>query len=211
MGSACGSKEKNQKSSEKAQLTKSPQVGYSSNSLARGLKIVLLGETEVGKSSLAQKYCQDKFFGEYLCTVGAAYFEQYICIDDEKVRFHIWDTGGSERFRSLAPMYYRDAVAAILVFDLTSEKSYEQMEYWLYEIRNKADPNVVVTLVGNKSDLAEEKRAVPFATAREFAKEEDLMYMETSAKMGTCVDELFEYVGRRVLETKRNIPDAQST
>ena len=120
-----------------------------------------------------------------------------------------WQGSATIRFHAFTA--YVLLVAAILVFDLTSEKSYEQMEYWLYEIRNKADPNVVVTLVGNKSDLAEEKRAVPFATAREFAKEEDLMYMETSAKMGTCVDELFEYVGRRVLETKRNIPDAQST
>lgn len=97
-------------------------------------KVVLLGDSGVGKSSIAQRYCRNTFSENYDVTIGGAYMQQNINIDGTIVKLHIWDTGGSDRFRSLVSMYYRDAIAAIICYDLTSERSFQSVSYWAQEM-----------------------------------------------------------------------------
>ena len=121
-------------------------------------KVVLLGDSGVGKSSIAQRYVMDTFSENYDVTIGGAYMQQTINIDGTVVKMHIWDTGGSDRFRSLVSMYYRDAIAAIICYDLTSEVSFKSVDYWTNEMKDKNNlGNFVVALAGNKCDIPKDQ------------------------------------------------------
>jgi small GTP-binding protein len=117
-------------------------------------KIVLLGDSGVGKSSIAQRYCKDTFSENYDVTIGGAYMQQTLTISGTVVKMHIWDTGGSDRFRSLVSMYYRDAHAAIVCYDLGNELSFKGVDYWTNEMKQKNNmSNFVLALSGNKCDI----------------------------------------------------------
>ena len=118
-------------------------------------KIVLLGDTSVGKSSIILRYCQNKFSTAHDVTIGGSYFQQNLTLSSgNQLKLHIWDTGGSERFRAMLPLYYRDAQAAIIVYDVSAEKSFNGVRYWVDELRNKCDMSkLVVALAANKCDL----------------------------------------------------------
>ena len=119
-------------------------------------KIVLLGDSGVGKSSIAQRFCKNSFSDAYDVTIGGAYLQQNINVDGNIVKLHIWDTGGSDRFRSLVSMYYRDAVAAIICYDLTNEHSFKSLDYWTNEMQEKNNvSNYFMAISGNKCDVDE--------------------------------------------------------
>ncbi|GAA5899119.1 hypothetical protein JCM5296_005749 [Sporobolomyces johnsonii] len=117
------------------------------------VKLVLLGESAVGKSSVVLRFCQNDFQPNKEPTIGAAFLTQRCRLEDKVIKFEIWDTAGQERFRSLSPMYYRNAQAAVVVYDVTKWASLEQAKTWVKELQRQANPNIVIALAGNKVDL----------------------------------------------------------
>ncbi|TRZ25753.1 hypothetical protein HGM15179_001339 [Zosterops borbonicus] len=168
-------------------------------------KLVLLGESAVGKSSLVLRFVKGQFHEFQESTIGAAFLTQTVCLDDTTVKFEIWDTAGQERYHSLAPMYYRGAQAAIVVYDITNEESFARAKNWVKELQRQASPNIVIALAGNKADLAN-KRAVDFQEAQAYADDNSLLFMETSAKTSMNVNEIFMAIGpvyRKVCHSTR--------
>jgi small GTP-binding protein len=131
-------------------------------------KIVLLGDQNVGKSSIAQRYCKNLFTGQHVATIGGAYLQQKVVLSNGvTIKYHIWDTGGQERFRSMANLYYRDASAAILTYDITNEKTFESVNFWVNELKYKCDQEkLVLCLAGNKCDVEGNDRKVPYSTGK---------------------------------------------
>lgn len=158
-------------------------------------KLVLLGETAVGKSSLVLRFVRSEFCDHQDSTIGAAFLTQSVNLGDYIVKYEIWDTAGQERYRSLAPMYYRGAAAAVVVYDITSHHSFERAKQWIKELQRQGDAAVVIALAGNKVDLSE-KREVATADARAYADENGLIFFETSAKATTHVTELFTQIAK---------------
>ncbi|SJK86319.1 Rab family, other [Babesia microti strain RI] len=153
-------------------------------------KLVLLGETAVGKSCLTTRFCKDVFLDYQDSTIGAAFMTKTINLESSVVKFEIWDTAGQERYRSLAPMYYRGASAALIVYDITSADTFEQARSWINELKAVSRADVIIALAGNKVDL-ERNRSVDIETAQNFAKLNNCLFMETSAKTGHNVQEMF--------------------
>uniref|UniRef100_A0A8C1WTC5 small monomeric GTPase n=1 Tax=Cyprinus carpio TaxID=7962 RepID=A0A8C1WTC5_CYPCA len=156
-------------------------------------KLVLLGESAVGKSSLVLRFVKGQFHEFQESTIGAAFLTQTVCLDDTTVKFEIWDTAGQERYHSLAPMYYRGAQAAIVVYDITNEESFARAKNWVKELQRQASPNIVIALAGNKADLAN-KRALDFQLS--VYNDNSLLFMETSAKTSMNVNEIFMAIGK---------------
>ncbi|CEI87922.1 GTP-binding protein of the rab/ypt [Rhizopus azygosporus] len=161
-------------------------------------KLVLLGESAVGKSSLVMRFVKDHFDEYRESTIGAAFLAQTISLDDNTtVKFEIWDTAGQERYKSLAPMYYRNANCAVVVYDITQASSLDKAKAWVNELQRQADPNIVIALAGNKSDLGA-RRAIETKTAQEYADEAGLLFFETSAKTAENVHELFHAIAKKM-------------
>lgn len=153
-------------------------------------KLVLLGESAVGKSSLVLRFVKGQFHEYQESTIGAAFLTQTICLEDTTVKFEIWDTAGQERYHSLAPMYYRGAQAAIVVYDITNQDTFGRAKTWVKELQRQASPNIVIALAGNKTDLSN-KRLVEYEEAHTYAEENGLLFMETSAKTAVNVNDIF--------------------
>ena len=165
-----------------------------------GYKLVLLGDASVGKTSLVGRFVTNQFNEAVETTVGAAFSTQSVILDSGKsIKFEIWDTAGQERFKSLAPMYYRNASCAVVVFDLTSEASFVRAKDWVKQLSLSNNPDIVIALAGNKSDIAQ--RQVKAETVKQLVLEESLIYVETSAKTGYNVEKLFEAVAARLPDT----------
>jgi Ras-related protein Rab-5C len=164
------------------------------------VKLVLLGDTGVGKSAIVVRFVQGEFSNESKVTVGAAFLAKALRIPEHpgaSVKFEIWDTAGQERYASLAPLYYRGAGAAVVVYDITSTASFEKARFWVKELQKHASPNINMVLVGNKKDL-ETRRAVRREDARAFANENGMaMECEASALSGDGVIEIFKAVAMR--------------
>ena len=161
-------------------------------------KLVLLGESAVGKSSLVLRFVKDQFDDYRESTIGAAFLTQTVTLDDgASVKFEIWDTAGQERYKSLAPMYYRNANCAVVVYDITQSSSLEKARTWIRELQRQADRSIVIALCGNKADL-EERRQVTQEEAKKYAEEEGLMWSETSAKSGDGVQEIFTEIAKKL-------------
>ncbi|CAD6588615.1 MAG: COPII coat GTPase [Alectoria sarmentosa] len=165
-------------------------------------KLVLLGESAVGKSSLVLRFVKDQFDDYRESTIGAAFLTQTISLDDATtVKFEIWDTAGQERYKSLAPMYYRNANCAVVVYDITQASSLDKAKSWVKELQRQANENIIIALAGNKSDLVAEhpdKRAITTADAEAYAREAGLLFFETSAKTAGNVRELFTAIARKL-------------
>ncbi|KAI8077355.1 ras-related protein rab-21-like protein [Gilbertella persicaria] len=146
-------------------------------------KVVILGRTGVGKTSVALRYVKNTFSPNGSSTIGAAFMAKKLTVDDCSVRLQIWDTAGQERFRSMAPMYYRGASAAILVYDITSEESFTELMSWMEELKKNMSENLLIHIVGNKIDL-ESERKVPFSKVVHYCKQTTVIngVHEVSAK-----------------------------
>lgn len=160
-------------------------------------KLVLLGDTAVGKSCLVVRFVRDEFFEFQEPTIGAAFLTQSVATGAATVKFEIWDTAGQERYRSLAPMYYRGAAAAIVVYDITNKDSFNGAKSWVKELQRRGDPNAVIALAGNKADL-QSKRKIDYQEAQQYAEENGIMHIETSAKNDTNVKSLFHEIAQKL-------------
>jgi len=163
--------------------------------LAKGVKICFLGEAGVGKSSILNRYIRDEFHEGEAPTIGAAFATKTHIRADQITKFEIWDTAGQERYHSLAPMYYRGSLAALIVYDITQEYTFEKAKSWVMELRSNCPTISVMLIVGCKCDL-EEMRKVPKELASSFAEENGCFFMECSAKTGLNVPELFDTISR---------------
>ncbi|ESO08200.1 hypothetical protein HELRODRAFT_110414 [Helobdella robusta] len=160
-------------------------------------KLVLLGESAVGKSSLVLRFVKGQFYEHQESTIGAAFLTQTINLDDMVIKFEIWDTAGQERFHSLAPMYYRGAQAAIVVYDITNKESFNRAKVWIEELQKQASPNIVIALAGNKNDL-DTSRTTTYEEGSAFAEENNLLFLETSAKTANNVNEIFMVIAKKL-------------
>ncbi|KIK28610.1 hypothetical protein PISMIDRAFT_673682, partial [Pisolithus microcarpus 441] len=136
------------------------------------VKLVLLGEAAVGKSSLVLRFVNNEFQPNKEPTIGAAFLTQKCRLEDRVLRYEIWDTAGQERFHSLAPMYYRNAQAAVVVYDVTKASSLEKAKSWVKELQRQANPNIVIALAGNKIDLVQSSNS-PSAAAYTLESEDE--------------------------------------
>ncbi|KAJ8448486.1 hypothetical protein Cgig2_012130 [Carnegiea gigantea] len=153
-------------------------------------KVVLIGDSAVGKSQLLARFARNEFSVDSKATIGVEFQTKTLVIDHKTVKAQIWDTAGQERYRAVTSAYYRGAVGAMLVYDMTKRQSFDHIARWLEELRGHADKNIVIMLIGNKCDLAS-LRAVPVEDAKEFAERENLFFMETSALDSTNVETAF--------------------
>ena len=160
----------------------------------RSLKVVLVGDTKVGKSCILSRFVQGTFDRNMPATIGAAFLTKVITTPNGPVRLQLWDTAGQEKFRSLAPMYYRSSAVAVLVYDVTAKVSLDGLEDWAAEIADKAPHNIKLVVVGNKTDITE-GRCVPTQAGQEVAKRLNAVhYSETSAKTGDGINEIFNKI-----------------
>ncbi|WZZ11045.1 hypothetical protein YC2023_096966 [Brassica napus] len=156
-------------------------------------KVVLIGDSGVGKSNLLSRFTKNEFNLESKSTIGVEFATRTLKVDEKVVKAQIWDTAGQERYRAITSAYYRGAVGALLVYDTTRRATFENVDRWLKELKNHTDPNIVVMLVGNKSDLRH-LLAVPTEDGKSYAEQESLCFMETSALEATNVEEAFAEV-----------------
>lgn len=161
------------------------------------IKVCLLGDSGVGKSSLALRFVSNEFRPYSESTIGASFTSKTVEINTQEVSFKIWDTAGQEKYHSLASMYYRNAAAAIVVFDISNLPSFRGLQMWIKEVQSNGPNDVILAVCGNKSDL--NARQVPREDAEAFAEKVGAFYIETSARDAINVDTLFLEVGKRVL------------
>ncbi|KAI8394228.1 ras family-domain-containing protein [Radiomyces spectabilis] len=169
------------------------------------VKLVLLGESAVGKSSLVLRFVNREYQENREPTIGAAFLTQKCFVNNRSIKLEIWDTAGQERFHSLAPMYYRNAQAAVVVYDITKASTLEKAKSWVKELQRQANPDIVIALVGNKLDLVQEhdaesdvERQVLTEDAQAYAEEAGLIFFETSAKSAENVDAVFTAIAQKV-------------
>jgi len=164
------------------------------------IKLCIIGDTDVGKSTLSKRYCEGVTPENTTSTIGASFLQKRLTIDDCEISLQIWDTAGQERFRSMAPMYYRQAKAAVCVFDVTNEESFHRVSAWLKDLKSHADPNVVVCLAGNKCD---KPAGFNLELCEQFAKSVGSTFFKTSAITGEGVEECFAKVATEVVAVCR--------
>lgn len=165
-------------------------------------KIVLLGESGVGKTCIISRYINQVFEGNTISTNGASYAAKTLRFDeyDKSLKVEIWDTAGQEQYRSLTKIFYKDATAAILVYDITRKKSFDEIKnYWYKQLLDCAPSDIVVGLAGNKADLFDREQ-VSEEEAKAFAKEIKAIFKPTSAMTAIGIDELFSAVGKKILD-----------
>jgi len=157
------------------------------------LKLVLIGDSGVGKSNLLSRFTKNEFNLESKSTIGVEFATKSMNLDGKVIKAQIWDTAGQERYRAITSAYYRGAVGALLVYDVTRRSTFENVARWLKELRDHTDPNIVVMLIGNKSDLRH-LVAVQTEDAKAYAERESMYFMETSALTATNVESAFTEV-----------------
>ena len=161
-------------------------------------KVLLLGNSNVGKSSLFLRFVDDIWNDTFVPTIGVDFKIKTFEIDSKKIKMQIWDTAGQERFKNIIASYYRGAHGILLLYDVTDKDSFKNLSNWLIEIEKNASKNVLKVLIGNKSDL-EDKRLVSYNQGKEFADTYGLKFIETSAKKNLNVNEAFETLGRELM------------
>ncbi|CAF1562971.1 unnamed protein product [Adineta steineri] len=171
-------------------------------------KVVLIGDSGVGKSNLLSRFTRNEFNLESKSTIGVEFATRSIQVDKKTIKAQIWDTAGQERYRAITSAYYRGAVGALLVYDISKHGTYENVERWLKELRDHADANIIISLVGNKSDLRH-LRSVPSDEAKAFSEKNGISFIETSALDSTNVEQAFHTILTEIyhIVSQRQIQD----
>ena len=164
-------------------------------------KVLLLGDSSVGKTCFLLRYCDKSFQDVHLSTIGLDYRLKTITLKNNKnIKLQIWDTAGQDRFRAITKNYYKSANGVLLIYDISNLQTYENVKNWISQIREEANPNVIIYLVGNKIDLPKEKRVVNIEDGEKIAEEFEIKFKEASAKSGTNVNEIFEELVEQIDE-----------
>ena len=165
-------------------------------------KVLLIGNSGVGKSSLFLRFVDDIWEDNFVPTIGVDFKIKTLIIEEKKIKLQIWDTAGQDRFRTIVSSYYRGAHGILLIFDLTDIESFKSLNNWLIEIERNANKNVIKILIGNKCDLNERK--VTMKQANEFAEENGMKYIETSAKNNINVVDAFRTLGMELIISSKD-------
>jgi len=171
-------------------------------------KLLLIGDSGVGKSCLLLRFADDTYTDSYISTIGVDFKIRTVDLDTKTIKLQIWDTAGQERFRTITSSYYRGAHGIIIVYDITDKESFDNVRQWLFEIDRYASESVCKLLVGNKSDL-KNKRSVEFETAKGFADELNIPFLETSAKNATNVEQAFLTMAAQIKNKMQTQPPPQ--
>lgn len=172
------------------------------------VKLVIIGDSGVGKSSLLLRFSDDQFVENYMATIGVDFRFKTLNIDGRRVKYQIWDTAGQERFRTITSAYYKGCHGIVMVYDITNRSSLENLKgFWLSEVESYADKSIELALIGNKID-DEANKKVDSDEADAFAKSKGMPFVEASAKTSDRVKEIFEEMGRRII---RKSPEKKTT
>ncbi|KAF1806203.1 GTP-binding protein rab11 [Mucor lusitanicus] len=198
---------------------------YGSSASTLEAKVVVLGSQGVGKTSLVVRYIDKTFSPNSTSTIGASFMTKKQTVDNCKVRLQIWDTAGQERFRAMAPMYYRGAQAALLVYDITSQESFEELSSWIEELKRNMTEDLVIVVAANKLDLAQTRREVSYDDAQKYitrvlgpetllyevsAKEDDLSRSRSrSLLLLGRIEDIFIHIARVLVERKQYLPSVK--
>ena len=162
------------------------------------LKLVLIGESGVGKTSIITQFVDEKFVSDKQSTIGGTFNSKLVkCGNGKNLKLEIWDTAGQERYRSVTKLFYKDANAAILVYDITNKNSFDQLQkYWAEQVKESSPKNIIIAIAANKCDLFD-KEVVDEKTAREFAKNIGAIFSLTSAKSTAGINDLFIQISKK--------------
>jgi len=165
------------------------------------VKLLLLGDSAVGKTSLLMRFCESVFDQNFVLTIGVDFKWKTVDRNGRKLKLQVWDTAGQERFRTITPAYYRAAMGVVITYDVTDRGTFEHVGYWVSQLDQNGDENVRKILVGNKSDLAD-ARKVSTEEGEALAKEHSMAFFETSAKTGNAVDDAFLSIADQVVQQR---------
>lgn len=163
-------------------------------------KLVFLGDPSVGKTSIITRFMHDNFEKNYQATIGIDFLSKTVYLDDRTIKLQLWDTAGQERFRSLVPSYIRDSACAIIVYDISNSETFYNARRWVDDVREERGPKAIICLVGNKTDLGEDRRQVSTEEGEHWASDMGLLFMECSAKAGYNIKPLFRKLASAVPE-----------
>lgn len=175
----------------------------------RTIKLMILGESQIGKSCLIQRYVKNDFGVGYLTTVGIDFQIKYITIQDKNIKLQIWDTAGQERFKNISKNYFQASQGFIVAYDITSRESFNGVKTWVKEIDNHAPKGVKMILIGTKCDL--EKREVCAEEGKEFADKRGIPFLETSAKNDINVATTFETLAKNIFNAEEPGPNERKS
>lgn len=179
------------------------------------VKLLLLGDSAVGKSSLLMRFCDDRFETNHVLTIGVDFKFKRVERNGRKLKLQVWDTAGQERFRTITPAYYHAAMGVVLTYDITDKNSFDHVEYWVTQLNQHGSEDVQRILVGNKADMAAELdaatglplRKVTEEAGRNLAEKFNMAFFETSAKTGQNVENAFQQIADNVVEKRyKNAP-----
>jgi small GTP-binding protein len=166
-------------------------------------RVVLIGDPSVGKTSILNQLINHAFDSDQPSTVGANYQNYVQDVDNIKVQLHIWDTAGQEKFRSLGPIYYRNALGALIVYDITQRRTFLNIETWIQEFQEAAGRAPIIVIVGNKTDMAED-RIIPTSEGQDFAESRIFLFTEISARTGDGITPLFDTLTRAIVAARKS-------
>ena len=161
------------------------------------LKYIIIGNASVGKSNLLMRFTQNKFTENYQATIGVEFGAKNIEINKKTYRIQVWDTAGQENFRSITRSYFKNSVCAMVTYDISNRKSFEDVNTWIEEVQNQSPKTILIILIGNKIDL-KDKREVSYEEGKDLANKNGIIFMETSAKTGENVNEIFKQSGQEI-------------
>lgn len=167
--------------------------------------VILVGESGVGKTNLLSRFAFDEFNIESRATIGVEFSTRNITVEGTVIKAQVWDTAGQEKFRAVTNAYYHGSVGAMIVYAVNNRNSFEKIEKWLEEVKKHADPNAIVMVIGNKSDL-DDARVVASTEGETLAEKHGFLFMETSAKNSLNVDRAFTELIKKIYESKKSVP-----
>ena len=177
------------------------------------LKYVIIGDSGVGKSNILLRYINNKFSEDFKTTVGVEFGAKNLEVNGRIYRIQIWDTAGQENFRSIARAYYKNSICACVVYDITNRKSFDSVQSWIDDCTKQTPKSVLLLLIGNKNDL-NDKREVQYEEGLEFARKKNMIFLETSAKTGDNISNIFEksvkQIDQNILDNKYDLDNENS-